>query len=89
METMEQEIIDIIAKQSPADVSNVSLDSTMADLEVDSLGMVEIIFALEEKYDVEIPFNANESESVGANPKTVGEVVVAVRELIAQKNGAA
>ena len=46
--------------------------------------MVEIIFELEERFDIEIPFNANQAN---ADPfATVGEVIAAVEGLVASEN---
>ncbi len=50
----------IIAEQAMIDVTEVKPDSTLSDLGVDSLGLVEIVFAIEEKFDVTVPFNAND-----------------------------
>ena len=53
-------IIEIIAEQAVLETSDVTLDSTLDDLGIDSLGLVESIFAIEEEFDITVPFNANE-----------------------------
>ena len=46
----------IIAEQLSIDESDINMDTNlMKDLEADSLDAVEIIMALEEEYDIEIP----------------------------------
>lgn len=56
-------------------------------LGIDSLDFVELMFSIEEKYDVDIEFNANTD---GTFPfTTVDSAAQAVRELIAQKRIAA
>ena len=46
----------IIAEQLSIDESVIKMDTNlMKDLEADSLDAVEIIMALEEEYDIEIP----------------------------------
>ena len=48
--------------------SDVALDSTLEDLGIDSLGLVESIFAIEEAFDIQVPFNANEPDAGGFRP---------------------
>ena len=57
---VEAKVIEIIAEQAVLDVSDVSLESTLDSLGIDSLGLVESIFAIEEAFDINIPFNAND-----------------------------
>lgn len=53
-------IIEIIAEQAVLETSDVTMESTLEDLGIDSLGLVESIFAIEEEFDIAVPFNANE-----------------------------
>lgn len=55
----ESQIINIISAQAMIDASNLTPQTKLADLALDSLMMVEVVFALEETFDVSIPFNAN------------------------------
>lgn len=52
------------------------------DLGIDSLGMAEILFAIEEVFDVIVSFNANTPGADGVNLSTVGSVCDAVQGLI-------
>ena len=45
-------MIAIIAEQAVLDPSDVTLDSTLEELGIDSLGLVESIFAIEEEFDI-------------------------------------
>ena len=50
------QIVDIIAKQLQIDEDQVTPDASfMDDLGADSLDTVELIMALEEEFDIEIP----------------------------------
>lgn len=85
-ETVESDIIAIIAEQALLDVSEVSLDSTPEELGLESLGIVETIFAIEEKFDIQIPFNANNPDESEFDISSVKAIIDAVRGLIsAQK----
>ncbi len=58
---------------------------TLAELGVDSLGMVEAIFAIEETFDVTVPFNANEPSASDFDISSVASVIAGVERLIAAK----
>jgi acyl carrier protein len=77
------DVIDIIAKKKRVDKPTVELTDRLEDLGLESLDAVEMIFDLEEKFDIQIPYNAN-------NPRTefdtVGEVVRAIQQLVDQKS---
>jgi len=77
-----QQVIAILAEQAVMEPSEVSLDATLADLGIDSLGLVEAIFAIEETFDVQVPFNANEPESGDFDISSVRAIVGAVKALI-------
>jgi acyl carrier protein len=57
-------------------------DQTWSDLDVDSLDLVEVVKALEDRYDVEIADGRLKSIA------TVGDAVSLVQELASEKDGA-
>ena len=81
MDTRER-VIAIIAEQALLDPSDVREDMTLADLGIDSLGVVESIFAIEEAFDITIPFNANEPEKSDFDISSVRRVVEGVERLV-------
>ncbi|NCM96044.1 MAG: acyl carrier protein, partial [Rhodobacterales bacterium] len=56
--SVQDRVIAIIAEQAVLEVSDVGPDATLASLGLDSLGLVEAIFAIEEAFDIAVPFNA-------------------------------
>jgi len=54
---IEQKIIDIIAEEGAIDRGEINLDSNLYDLGIDSLSSLEILVALEAKYDITIAQN--------------------------------
>ena len=78
-------VIAIIAEQAVLDVSEISLDQSLDSLGLDSLGLVEAIFAIEESFDISVPFNANEPSRSGFDLSSVAAIIAAVEGLIAQK----
>ena len=78
-------IVAIIAEQAMLDPSEISVEATPADLGIDSLGLVESIFAIEEEFDISVPFNANEPEKSDFDISSLGAIVAAVEKLVAEK----
>ena len=69
-----------MAKNKGIPVDAVSLDSTFADLGMDSLDAVNLLFALEEEFDVSIP----DQEARAIN--SVAGMVTGVEALLAKKS---
>ncbi len=84
-DSIQDKVFQIIAAQAVVEVSDISLGQTMADLGIDSLGLVESIFAIEETFDIDVPFNANEPDSGDFDISTVASIVAAVRKLVADQ----
>lgn len=78
-------VIAILAEQAVLEPSDVTMDSTVEGLGLDSLGLVEAIFAIEEAFDVSVPFNANDPGQSGFDMTSVAAIVAAVEGLVAQK----
>lgn len=86
---IEQKVIAIVAEQSMVENTDVTLETTPDELGIDSLGLVEIVFAIEETFDVSVPYNANDPSTSDFDLTNVGSVVSAVKKLIAESDGAA
>ena len=82
---IEATVIDILAAQLLLPVSEISPDARIDALGLDSLGKVEAIFALEERYGIAIPFNANEPDLPEFDFTSVPGIVDGVIRLIATK----
>ncbi len=80
-----RKIIAIIAEQAMLEPHEVTLDASPEQLGVDSLGLVEIVFAIEEAFDISIPYNANDPSASEFDISTVGKIVEAVRRLITEQ----
>ncbi|MXQ07563.1 acyl carrier protein [Alphaproteobacteria bacterium GH1-50] len=77
----------IIAEQAVLEPSDVSEDQTLDDLGIDSMGLVEAIFAIEEEFDIQVPFNANEPEKSDFDISSVAAVMAAVERLVKEQKG--
>ena len=73
-------VIEIIAREQHLDVSKITTDSTFAELGIDSLDGVNILFALEEEFKLDIP------DSVAQNMKSVRQVVDSLTRVLEGKD---
>lgn len=73
-------VVEIITREQHLDPGVVSADSTFAELGIDSLDGVNILFALEEEFKVDIP------DSVAQNMKSVRQVVDSLTRVIEGKD---
>jgi acyl carrier protein len=82
---VETRVREIIAEQALLVPQEVTLDSTLESLGVDSLGLVESIFAIEEAFDIDIPFNANNPEESDFDISSVSTIVAGITRLVDEK----
>lgn len=77
-------VIAILAEQAMLDPSDIALDNSLDDLGIDSMSLVESIFAIEEAFDVTVPFNANAPGDSAFDISNVASIIAAVDTLKAQ-----
>ena len=77
---IEQTVIDIIAREQHLDPGAVRLDSTFAELGIDSLDGINILFALEAEMNISIP------DTVARSMKSVQQVVDSLTRVIEGKD---
>ncbi|MCF8481193.1 MAG: acyl carrier protein [Rhodospirillum sp.] len=80
MSEIESKIYDIIVEKTSIDREKLAREASLTDLEIASLDFVEIVFAVEEEFDIEVPYNANTQDE---DFKTLGDIVSAVEKLVA------
>lgn len=77
-------VIEILASHTKVKPEQITPTTSLQDLAIDSLGMVEVVFDLEERFDIQLP----DSSSIAERFKTFGtpgDIIRAVEELVAQK----
>ena len=79
--SFQEQVIAILAEQAMLDPSDIDMNQTLEDIGIDSLGLVESIFAIEEAFDVAVPFNANNPTETAFDISSVGAIVQAVTQL--------
>lgn len=85
MTKTERTIAAIIAEQALLDPEQITPEADLDTLGVDSLALVESIFAIEEAFDIHVPFNANTPEESDFDISNLRTISKAVERLIAQK----
>jgi acyl carrier protein len=75
-----QKVIEIIAREQHIDPGKITLESTFAELGIDSLDGVNILFALEEEFKLDIP------DTVAQNMKSVRQVVDGLTRVLEGKD---
>ena len=83
--TVETQVVAILARQAVMDPASIGADMSPADLGLDSIGIVQTIFAIEETFDISVPFNANTPEGGGFDLGSVRAIVLGVERLIAEQ----
>lgn len=83
MDDIEQTVIDTIAKEGSIERDKITLDSTLADLDVHSLDGVQIIFALEDKFGITVP-----DDQVQHATGTIRQLIEGVTRLVQAKQAA-
>jgi acyl carrier protein len=79
------QVIAIIAEQAVLDPADVTPQSTLEELGIDSMGVVESIFAIEETFDISVPFNANNPQASDFDISTVATIVQGIERLRAEQ----
>ena len=74
-----QRVLRIIADNQRKDVSLVTTDSTFEELGIDSMDAVNIVFALENEFNINVP------DEEMKNIRSVRDIVEGVHKLVAAK----
>lgn len=79
-------VIAIIAEQAVMEPGDISPEASLEDLGIDSLGLVESIFAIEEAFDISVPFNANEPQASDFDISSVAAIIAGIEKLVAEQH---
>ena len=84
--SIKDRVFGIIAEQAVLEPSDVTEESTLEDLGIDSLGLVESIFAIEEEFDISIPFNANDPKESDFDISSVASIIAGIEKLVKEQS---
>lgn len=84
-DAIEARVIAILARQARLEAGLLHAGTTLEELSFDSMALVEVIFALEEEFDISVPFNANRPEDSASDMANVASIVRRVEMLVAER----
>lgn len=79
--TTQEQVFELIAKQAKVETSKVTPQSTLKDLGIASLDAIELIFDIEERFDIHFP----EEQGANFDTDTAQSLVAAVDKALADK----
>ncbi len=80
---IKDKVFEIFAKEARLDRDSLSLDSKLEKLNIESLDMVQVLFGIEDTFDVYVP-----QDDENFKLDTMGDVVDGVKKLLADKGTA-
>lgn len=84
MSSVQETVFSIISKEAGIDIGKITRDSTLKELEIQSLDAVQIIFEIEDHYKITLP-----DRDPNFDTESVQGLVDAVEKLLAEKSASA
>ena len=85
MVSVADDIVQMITARTTHTGGTIDLSESLDNLGLDSMEVISLIFDIEEKFDIQIPVNAN----MDIESKTLADLIQAVDQLVAAKQKAA
>ena len=79
------QVLELVGELADIDPKKISLLCKFEDLNLDSVAIVELIFSLEEKFNISIPFEGLDESELKKNFHTVSSLINHLKELL-QRN---
>jgi acyl carrier protein len=86
MANAQTDIIAIVAKQAKIEPAMLTSETHLTDINLQSIDIVELIFAIEDKFDISVPYSPTDLTSAGISFETVGDLIQAVVHLTAEQH---
>ena len=83
---IQNKVTELIREQIGLNRDELSLENTFEDLNIDSVGLVELVFSIEEYFEINIPFEELEEHELKEKFATVASLIEVVSGLFAEKN---
>ena len=85
MDKVEECVLALVGEQTGVDPKEISLFSKFEELNLDSVAIVELIFSLEEAFNVSIPFEGLDESELKRNFHTISSLIDHLKGLL-QRN---
>ena len=79
------QVLELVGELAGIEPKKISLLCKFEELNLDSVAIVELIFSLEEKFNISIPFEGLDENELKKNFHTVSSLINHLRELL-QRN---
>ena len=79
------QVLELVGELAGIDPKKISLLCKFEDLNLDSVAIVELIFSLEEKFNISIPFEGLDESELKKNFYNISSLLNHLRELL-QRN---
>ena len=82
MENIEEKVLELVGKQMGIDPKQIPLHRKFEDLNLDSVAIVELVFSLEETFDISIPFEGLDESEIKKRFYTVSTLADHLKDLL-------
>ncbi len=82
MENIEERVLELVGEQTGIDPKQIPLNRKFEDLNLDSVAIVELVFSLEETFDISIPFEGLDESEIKKNFYTVSSLADHIKSLL-------
>ncbi len=82
---IQKKITELIAEQIGLKGDEILLESSFEELNIDSVGLVELVFSIEEYFEINIPFEELGEKDLKEKFSTVQSLIEVVTELSGRK----
>ena len=82
---IKKKVTELVAEQIGLKSDEIFPESSFEDLNIDSVGLVELVFSIEEYFEINIPFEELEENELKEKFSTVQSLIKAVTELLTEK----
>ena len=82
MDKIEEQVLELIGELAGIDPKEIALFSKFEDLNLDSVAIVELIFLLEERFEISIPFEGLDESELKKNFHNVANLIKHLKGLL-------
>ena len=82
MDNIQEKVLELVGEQVGIDPQEIFLSSKLEDLSLDSVAIVELVFSLEEKFEISIPFEGLDESELKRNFHTVSSIIDHLKDLM-------
>ena len=82
MDSIEEKVLELVGAQVGIEPREIFLSSKLEDLNLDSVAIVELVFLLEEKFEISIPFEGLAESDLRTHFYTVSSLIDHLKDLL-------